>query len=83
MVDNKDINQVVKSVIDALPEGVKNLPHDLQQNLKIAVKSVFGKMDLLTREEFDAQMKVLQRTRKKCDALEQRVKELEQKFPQE
>jgi BMFP domain-containing protein YqiC len=36
-------------------------------------------MDLVTREEFDAQLRVLQRTREKLESLEQRVNELEQR----
>ena len=35
-----------------------------------------GKLDLVTREEFDVQRAVLLRTREKLDALEQRLAEL-------
>ncbi len=50
---------------------------DLEKNLKTMLSSGFGKLDLLTREEFDIQAQVLARTRAKLEALEARVAELE------
>lgn len=43
------------------------------------LKNIFSKMDLVTREEFDAQTKVLHRTRLKLETLEQKLKDLEKK----
>ena len=37
----------------------------------------FQKMDLVTREEFDLQSKVLSKTREKLEALEEKVSALE------
>lgn len=42
-----------------------------------AVKVILNKMDLVSREEFDIQTKVLARTRQKLEDLEQRVTILE------
>jgi BMFP domain-containing protein YqiC len=41
----------------------------------------FSKLELVTREEFDAQTQVLVRTRQRLEELERRVAELEQKLP--
>jgi len=38
--------------------------------------STFSKLDLVTREEFDAQRAVLLRSREKIDALERQLAEL-------
>jgi BMFP domain-containing protein YqiC len=38
---------------------------------------VMSRLELVTREEFDAQQAVLEKTREKVEALEQRVAELE------
>lgn len=77
MLDAKKINEFVQNVLAAMPEGLKNLPEDLQKNLKSAVQSAFAKMDLVTREEFDAQVGVLRRSREKLEALEKKVADLE------
>ncbi len=79
MVDTNKLNEIVQQVLAAMPAGLKNLPEDLHKNLRSAIQAVFSKMDLITREEFDAQVGVLQKTRKKLEALEKQIKSLEQK----
>ena len=50
---------------------------DLEQNLRVLLQSAFGRLDLVTREEFDVQREVLARTRQKLTELEARVAALE------
>ena len=50
---------------------------DLRKNLRALLAQQFARLDLVTREEFDTQAKVLARTREKLDALEARLAELE------
>jgi BMFP domain-containing protein YqiC len=50
---------------------------DLQRNLKALLAQQFARLDLVTREEFDTQVKVLARTREKLEALERRLAEIE------
>jgi BMFP domain-containing protein YqiC len=50
---------------------------DVQRNLKAVLAQQFARLELVTREEFDTQIKVLARTREKLEALETRVAELE------
>lgn len=50
---------------------------DVEKNLRAALSSLFAKLDLVTREEFDVQREVLARTRAKLQALEARLAELE------
>jgi hypothetical protein len=50
---------------------------DLQKNLKALLTQQFARLELVTREEFDTQSRVLARTRAKLDELEQRLAELE------
>lgn len=59
----------------ALPMISSLLP---KRELQIALQSALGKLNLVTREEFDAQTAVLQRTRAKLEALEARCMEMEQ-----
>ena len=64
---------------DALPILSSLLP---KRELHIALQSALSKLNLVTREEFDAQSAVLQRTRAKLEALEVLCAELEQKLEQ-
>ena len=53
---------------------------DLEKNLRALLTSVFARLDLVTREEFDVQRQVLLRTREKLAKLEAEVAELEAKL---
>ena len=50
---------------------------DLEKNVKAMLGSAFGKLDLVTREEFDVQTQVLARTREQLATLEARLQALE------
>jgi len=50
---------------------------DLEKNLRALLASAFGRLDLVTREEFDVQREVLARTRAKLQQLEAKLAELE------
>lgn len=73
MIDPKNINDVIQTVMEAMPQGLKNLPTEMQHNFRAVIQGVFEKLDLVTREEFDAQCKVLLRTREKLEMLERRL----------
>jgi len=79
MFDPKHVNDIVKRLMESLPPGLKSLPKDVEKNFRSVLQGAFSKMDLVTREEFDAQTKVLQRTRAKLEHLEKKLKELENK----
>ncbi len=53
---------------------------DIKKNMKAMLNQGFSKLDLLTREEFEIQSEVLQRTRARLEALEARVAELESRL---
>ena len=59
-------------------EMLSNTPvADVQKNLRAFLIGSLQRLDLVTREELDAQIQVLQRTREKLEQLEARVAELE------
>lgn len=74
------IDEIARRVLDALPHTAAGADTDLRRNLRAGLSGVLARMDLLSREEFDAQLRVLRRTREKVEALEQRVSELEQRI---
>ncbi|RYY77019.1 MAG: accessory factor UbiK family protein [Gammaproteobacteria bacterium] len=53
-----------------------------KRELHLALQSSLAKLNLVTREEFDAQAAVLHRTRQKLEALELRCAEMEQNLKQ-
>ena len=73
MLDPTKISKLVQNVINNLPEGIQNMPNDVRENMKVGLQSALTKMDLVTREEFDVQTKVLARTRQKLEQLETRL----------
>ena len=80
IVPRPSIDEIARRVLDALPHTAAGADTDLQRNLRAGLSGVLARMDLLSREEFDAQLRVLRRTREKVEALEQRVSELEQQI---
>lgn len=78
MLDVRVIDELARKLAASLPEGVAGLKQDAQRNFKSVLQSALTHMDLVSREEFEVQAGVLQRTREKLDALEQRLAKLEQ-----
>lgn len=75
--NRESIEGLARRLADAVPEGLKSVKEDLEQNFRSVLRSGLGKLDLVTREEFDVQSAVLARTREKLEALEKRLAELE------
>jgi BMFP domain-containing protein YqiC len=77
MIDIKTINDLAAKLADAIPDGVKHAGGEAKQQFEKILKAGLSKMDLVTREEFDVQTKVLARTREKLTTLETQLAELE------
>ncbi len=77
MLDPKLLDDIAKRLTGAMPSAAREFQTDLEKNLRAAAQSVFAKLDLVTREEFDVQTKVLARSRAKLEQLEKQVAELE------
>jgi BMFP domain-containing protein YqiC len=77
MSDNS-IEDLARKLAEAVPEGLRSVGKELEESFRSVLKSGLGKLDLVTREEFDVQEAVLARTREKLEALEARLQELEQ-----
>ena len=77
------IEEMARRLLDQLPGGVKNLDADLRKNLKAGLGQILRDMDLVTREEYELQTRVLARTREKLEQLEQQIDALEQRLDRE
>jgi len=78
MFDPKSIDDIANRLADALPSGLSNVKEDMDKNFHAILQGALGKLDLVTREEFEVQKAVLAKTRSKLEALEKRVDEIEQ-----
>lgn len=76
-MDNSSIDRLASSLLEALPQELGSLKADAETNFRAALAGGLRKMDLVTREEFDVQRAVLERTRAKLEALEARLASLE------
>jgi ubiquinone biosynthesis accessory factor UbiK len=64
-----------------ISEVLANSPaKDVEKNMRANLSALFTKLDLVTREEFDIQAKVLERTREKLTRLESQLADLEKKL---
>lgn len=72
------LKDLTERLYSALPANLQTMKSDVEKNIHGILINTFSKLDLVTREEFDAQTKVLARTRKKVEELEARVKEMEE-----
>lgn len=77
MLDPKIFDEISRRVAGSIPPGMQSLQDDLQRNLHSALEAALGKLNLITREEFDVQQAVLQRTRQKLEQLEVQLQALE------
>lgn len=74
-----NLNQLADQLRALLPESAALAGDEVRQSLKVFLESWLSRMNLVTREEFDAQTALLARTREKLEKLEALVAELERK----
>lgn len=77
LIELRKIEELVDGIAKVLPAGGTQLREEVRDNVRIVLESAFARMNLVTREEFDAQALLLRRTREKLDELERLVAELE------
>jgi BMFP domain-containing protein YqiC len=80
-MDKIQIEQLIQRLLEGMPASLQAVRSDLQAHFERALQSGARKLDLVSREEFDAQTKVLERSRALIGELEARVKALEAKLP--
>lgn len=80
MIDPKFFDDVAKKIAESVPSSVKEMGRDVERNAHALLQSAFGKLDLVTREEFDTQVGVLTRTRLKLEIVEKKLAALEEQL---
>lgn len=74
---DESIENLARKLAESMPEGLRSVREDLENNFRSVLRASLSKLDLVTREEFEVQEAVLLRTREKLEALEARLDEFE------
>jgi BMFP domain-containing protein YqiC len=75
-MDRFRIDEIARKLLESVPPGVRTLQKDLESNFRAVLRASLSKLDLVSRDDFDAQVRVLERTRARLEELERRVAEL-------
>ena len=75
------IDEIARRLLERVPPALRSMQADLESNFRAVLRERLSKLDLVSRDEFDAQARVLQRTREKLEALEARLAALESAAP--
>ncbi|MEQ8427286.1 MAG: accessory factor UbiK family protein [Gammaproteobacteria bacterium] len=76
----QQIESLLNDVASVLPNDLNQARHELESNVRAALTASLARLDLVTREEFDIQAALLQRSRAQLEQLQERLAELEKQF---
>jgi len=76
-MDPLRIDEIARRLLESVPPAVRSVQKDLESNFRAVLCASLTKLDLVSRDEFDAQMRVLARTRARLEELEKRVNALD------
>jgi BMFP domain-containing protein YqiC len=76
------LDDIARALVEKLPEAARTMRRDLESNFRAVLQANLGRLDLVSRSEFDVQVKVLERTRALVEQLERRVAALEARLQQ-
>ena len=76
-MSERSIEDLARKLAESVPDNLRAIREDLEEGFRSVLKNGLDKLDLVTREEFEVQEAVLAKTREKLEALEARLKELE------
>jgi len=81
MIDPKVLTGSIEEAMDHLRRAVPGgLAQEVEKNFRAVLTAGLGKLDLVTREEFEVQSQVLARTRARLEALEKQVADMEKQL---
>ena len=67
---------MLKQASELLPEQASRLKQDVERNLRPIIESKLAELDLVTREEYDQQLALLERLEAQVEQLEAKLAEL-------
>ena len=82
MIDTQTINRISDRINELLPPGLQQVKTDFDARLKSLLQQQLSNYEMVSREEFDIQARVLARTRQKLEQIEARLQALEESLEQ-
>ncbi len=79
MIQPPPIDQLIGKLSESIPQGLGAQNDQIKQQMKSIMSRWLEEMDFVTREEFEVQKAVLQKTRQKLDELSKRLDEIDAK----
>lgn len=77
MINKEHIEEFIQQASKMIPDDLSRFKKEIETNLRTTLSASLSKMDLVTREEYDIQTALLQRTRAKLDTLQKKLIEIE------
>lgn len=71
------IDDLARRLLEQVPPALRAVQQDLEAGFRAVLRERLSKLDLVTRDEFDAQTRVLERTRARLESLEARLASME------
>jgi len=71
------VDEIVRRLLERVPPALRSVQDDLESNFRAVLRERLSRLDLVSRDEFDAQARVLERARAQLEALEARLAALE------
>jgi ubiquinone biosynthesis accessory factor UbiK len=79
-MNSSGLDELARRLAESVPEPVRAFARDMEGNFKAVLQAQLSKLDLVSRQEFDVQAAILQRTQANLAAMEARLKDLEAKL---
>jgi len=79
MIDKRFFEDIGQQISKLLPQA-EAAGDDMKKSVSAALQKGFARMDLLTREEFEAQLAALVRAEQKVEALETQLVQMEKRI---
>jgi BMFP domain-containing protein YqiC len=79
-MNTESLDDLARRLADSVPESLRAFGRDMESNFKAVLQAQLSKLDLVTRQDFDVQAAILERTSGKLAELEARLKDIEAKL---
>lgn len=76
MIDLRTIDELTRKLADSLPPGLVQKKADVESQMRTVLTTAFERMNLVGREEFEAQCAALEEAQARVEALEKKLEQM-------